>query len=207
MGEITWRDVSVAWAHPSRLQGFTADDLVAMGQAQVDRFHQLSGGRAQGFLAGRALIRDRVRRLTGLDEVVLDSRCDRCGAAHGRPTTAGVSMSVSHSDDLVVVAVRPGRESVGVDVEALASSARVDEVATLFANGLAPDLAGWTRIEAALKADGRGFAVDPDAVVLHPPSPDPPPRVWSAVLPGRASTIDVVTLAGPPGHVLSVAIG
>lgn len=207
MGEITWRDATVAWAHPSEPDGFTELDLAAMGQPQVDRYHQLDGPRAQAFLAGRALIRDRVRRLTGVDEVILDSRCDRCGAPHGRPTTAGVSMSVSHSDGLVVVALRRGPGTVGVDVEPVASSARVAEAAALFADGLAPDLAGWTRIEAALKADGRGFAVDPDAVVLHPPSPDSDSPVWSAVLPERASAIDVVTLAGPPGHVLSIAIG
>lgn len=207
MGEITWRHVTVAWAHPSRLEGFTDADLTAMGQSQAHRFHQLGGARAQAFLAGRALIREGVRRLTGADEVILDSRCDRCGAPHGRPKTAGVSLSVSHSDDLVVVAVAPGSRSVGVDVEALASSGRVEEVASLFSHGPAPDLAGWTRIEAAVKADGRGFEVDPDAVVLHPLPGESDPRVWSAVLPGRPSALDVVTLAGPPGHVLSIAVG
>lgn len=207
MGEITWRDVTVAWARPSELDGFTELDLAAMGETQADRYRQLDGPRAKGFLAGRALIRDRVRRLIGHDVVVLGSSCDRCGAAHGRPRTAGVSISVSHSDDLVVVAVTPGRVSMGVDVESLASSARVDEVASLYATGLAPDLAGWTRIEAVVKADGRGFEVDPGDVVLRPPSRDSDPVVWSAVLRGRHSPIDVVTLAGPPGYVLSVAVG
>lgn len=207
MGEITWRDATVGWARPSELEGFTELDLAAMGEAQADRYRQLDGPRAKDFLAGRALIRDRVRRLTGVDEVMLDSRCNRCGAPHGRPRTAGVSMSVSHSDDLVVVAVRRGPGSVGVDVEALASSTRVADVAPLFATGLAPDLAGWTRIEAAVKADGRGFEVDPGDVVLRPPSRDSDPAVWSAVLRGRHSPIDVVTLAGPPGYMLSVAVG
>lgn len=207
MGEITWRDVTVVWARPSDLQGFTETDIAAMGQGQVARLRQLSGSRAQGFLAGRALIRALVRRIRGSDEVLLSSRCARCGADHGRPRSADVSLSVSHAEDLVVVAATAGSVLLGVDVEETASADRLDGLGPMFPDGGAPDLAAWTRIEAAVKADGRGFEIDPSEVLLHPRADDADPCVWSAVLPGSASPLEVTTLVGPPGYVLSVAVG
>ncbi|KQQ65265.1 4'-phosphopantetheinyl transferase family protein [Microbacterium sp. Leaf320] len=207
MGQITWREVSVAWAQASELAGFTEADVAAMGQGQLDRLRQLSGDRARGFLAGRALIRALVQRIRGGDAVLLDSRCDRCGGDHGRPRSAGVSLSVSHAGDLVVVAAAAGIIRLGVDVEPEGAAGRVNEVGSLFPDGASPDIAGWTRIEAAVKADGRGFEVDPSAVMLLEGSPDIHPRVWSAVLPGGPARIEVATLAGPPGYVLSAAVG
>lgn len=207
MGEIIWHDVIVVWARPSDLRGFTEIDAAAMGQGQVDRLRQLSGSRAQGFLAGRALIRALVRRIRGSDEVLLSSRCDRCGADHGRPRSAGVSLSVSHAEDLVVVAATAGSILLGVDVEDAAAAGRLHGLGSMFPDGAAPDLAAWTRIEAAVKADGRGFEIDPSEVLLHPSADDADPCAWSAVLPGRASPLEIATLVGPPGFVLSVAVG
>ncbi|MDN3443250.1 hypothetical protein [Microbacterium sp. APC 3901] len=207
MGEITWRDVIVVWARPSDLQGFTETDVVAMGQRQVDRFRELTGSRAQGFLAGRALIRDLVGRIRGFDEIRLSSRCARCGADHGPPRSAGVSLSVSHAEDLVVVAATAGSALLGVDIEQAAADGRLDGLGRLFPDGSAPDLAAWTRIEAAVKADGRGFEIEPSEVLLHPQTGGEDPRVWSATLPGRLEPLEVTTLVGPPGHVLSVAVG
>ena len=207
MGEITWRDVTVVWARPSDLQGFTETDAAAMGAGQGDRFRQLTGSRAQGFLAGRALIRDLVGRIRGSDEIKLSSRCARCGADHGRPRSAGVSLSVSHAEDLVVVAATAGSIDLGVDVEQAAAGGRLDGLRPMFPDGRAPDLAAWTRIEAAVKADGRGFEIEPSEVLLQPRPGGDDPRVWSAVLPGRPRPLEVATLVGPPGHVLSVAVG
>lgn len=204
MGELTWRGVTVAWTNPSQLPGIGETDVLAMGQSQHDRLLQLNGARRQGFLAGRALIRDLVGRYGEKSDVVVDSTCERCGAPHGRPRVAGFSLSVSHGDGLVAVAVGPASVSLGVDIEAFAHTSRLAEIAPLFPAG-APDLAAWTRIEAAVKADGRGFAVDPGEVDLRIRSDSP--EVWSAVLPGRSDPIDVVTLAGPSGHALSIAIG
>lgn len=207
MGEITWREVTVAWARPSELQGFTESDAAAMGRGQVDRLRQLSGIRAQGFLAGRSLIRALVRRIRGADEVLLSSRCLRCGADHGRPRSDGVSLSVSHAEDLVVVAATAGSILLGVDVEEAAAAGRLDGLGSMFADDSAPDLAAWTRIEAAVKADGRGFEIDPSEVILQARHDDVEPCVWSAALPGRPSPLEVTTLVGPPGYVLSVAVG
>lgn len=207
MGQITWREATVAWARVSELSEFTQADVVAMGQAQLDRFRQLSGDRAQGFLAGRALIRALVQSIRGPGQVLIDSRCHRCGGEHDRPRTADVSLSVSHSGDLVAVAIAAGTVRLGVDIEAQSAADRVSELGSLFRDGAAPDLAGWTRLEAAVKADGRGLEVDPSAVIMHDRPRDVHPRVWSAALPGGVTRIEVVTLSGPPGHVLSVALG
>lgn len=206
MGELAWQGVTVAWTTPSRLEGFDATDVLAMGRRQHERLLQLGGAQRQGFLAGRALIRDLLRRDDGERVVALDSTCERCGGPHGRPRTAGSSLSVSHGDDLVAVAVGPASVSLGVDVEPLAHAGRLAEIAPLFPAD-APDLAAWTRIEAAVKADGRGFAIDPVEVTLRVRSDASAPGVWSAVLPHRRDPIDVVTLAGPTGHALSLAIG
>ncbi|WP_311258923.1 hypothetical protein [Microbacterium sp. WCS2018Hpa-9] len=207
MGEITWRDVTVVWASPSDLQGFTETDAAAMGPAQADRLRQLSGSRAQGFLAGRALIRALVRRIRGSDEVLLSSLCTRCGAHHGRPRSDGVSLSVSHAEDLVVVAATAGSILLGVDIEEEAAAGPLYGLGPMFPDGSAPDLAAWTRIEAAVKADGRGFEIDPSEVLLQQRPDDVDPCVWSAALPGRSSPLEVTTLVGPPGYVLSVAVG
>lgn len=207
MGEVTWRDVTVVWARPSDLQGFTETDVAGMGQGQFDRFRQLTGSRAQGFLAGRALIRELVRRIRHSDEVRLSSRCARCGADHGRPRSAGVSLSVSHAEGLVVVAATAGSILLGVDVERVAADTRLDGLRPMFPDGRAPDLAAWTRIESAVKADGRGFEIEPSDVLLQASDHDADPRVWSALLPGRLKPLDVTTLVGPPGYVLSVAVG
>lgn len=210
MNELTWRGATVAWARPSDENALTETELAAMGERQRERHRELRGERAAGFLAGRALIRELVRRLGGGPDVRLDSTCARCGAAHAVPRTPGFTLSVSHAEDLVAVAIAPGNSLLGIDLERNTRAARTAELAPLFAPAPAPDLAGWTRIEAAIKADGRGIGIDPSTVrsrAEHPladvPASDPP--VWTVALPGRATRLWVTTLAGPPGYTLSVA--
>jgi 4'-phosphopantetheinyl transferase len=201
-GETTWRGVTIAWMPATESHGLDPADL---GSAQLARFRRLHGASADGFLAGRALIRDLSERMLPGAFRMLDSVCARCGEAHGRPRLAGLGLSVSHAGDLVVVAVSATAADVGVDVELAQASDRMAELHPLFPGGAVPDLAGWTRIEAVLKADGRGLAVDPGAVRLHPdPVPRPIPE-WSAAIPDGVETI-VATLPGPVGAVLSVAV-
>lgn len=209
MGEITWRGAMIAWAHTSAFDVAEAD-LAAMGERQIARYRQLDGARASGFLAGRALIRELVLRLGGGPVVHLDSACARCGDDHAVPRTDGFMISVSHADDLVAVAVAPGAAPLGVDLEANADHARVTELGPMFAPEPAPDLAGWTRIEAAIKADGRGFAIDPRDVRLQPQpehsgAPVQTPPTWLAELPDTVPRLQVATLPGPAGYTLSVA--
>lgn len=207
MNEVTWRGATIVWARASDAPELSTADLAAMGQGQLARFHELSGARAAGFLAGRALIRGLVVRLGGGPIVALDSSCARCGQHHAAPRTPGFVLSVSHAEDLVVVAAAPGREPLGVDVEHDSAAVRVSELAPLFPPASVPDLAGWTRIEAVVKAEGRGIAIDPGGVRLRPEPTASEPAEWTAMLPGRALPLQVATLPGPTGYTLSAARG
>lgn len=209
MGEITWQGATIAWARVEDAPDLREAGLAEMGERQLARLRQLSGDRAAGFLAGRALIRKLVVRLGGVPEVLLDSACARCGSDHAAPRTPGFTLSVSHAADLVVVAVAPGAGTLGVDIEQDAAAERTSDLGRLFPSSAAPDLAGWTRIEAVIKADGRGIGIDPREVLLEP-EPEVAqsgPPVWSASVPGNATRFQVATLRGPAGHVLSVAVG
>lgn len=204
MGETEWRGASILWAEAAPGVTLTAAELDALGASQVRRFGELTGARATAFLTGRYLVRELARRLLGRDPV-LDSRCERCGLDHLAPRTDGIVFSVGHSGGLTVAAASTTTRRLGIDVEADAERHRVDDLGPLFAPEPAPDLAAWTRIEAVLKADGRGVAVPPDAVRMH--------RIvgtgdeWTATVPGLRDTLRVVTLPGPAGHTLSVAVG
>ncbi len=81
---------------------------------------------------------------------------------------SALSASLSYADGIVVAAVAPVLEApaIGVDVERGDADARPDDLALLFSPRPAPTLDQWARMEAALKADGRGFTLEPTDVVL-----------------------------------------
>lgn len=107
--------------------------------------------------------------------LAFDRTC-RCGAAHGKPVLpGGPGFSLSHSGELVGVAVRPDG-AVGLDVEQLravvdlpAMAAHTYSPAEL-ARDRAPTQAAffrtWTRKEALLKATGDGLALPMTAITL-----------------------------------------
>lgn len=205
MGEARWHDVTIVWSLVDDVDVVTEADLAEMGASQLARYHDLSGVRATAFLAGRTLLRDLVLRLGGPADFRIDSRCERCGHDHAAPRSAGFALSVSHADDLVVVAASATATAVGVDLETDAAGERVSGLRDLLPGVEAPDLAAWTRVEAAVKADGRGLAIDLDAVRLHPHAGGQDATEWTVDLPGRTQGIRVATLRGPLGHTLSVA--
>lgn len=207
MGEDAWRGATIVWARVAELRAFTAVDLAEMGESQRVRLGQLSGARAAAFLAGRALIREVVLRLGGGPRIPLDSRCERCGQDHSVPRTPGFTLSVSHADGLVAVAASRGTDALGIDLESDGAASRVAQLGPIFAPADPPDLAAWTRIEAAIKADGRGVGIDPATVRLRDAAPNGGAPQWSVVLPGSSSTLHVTTLPGPDGHTLSIARG
>lgn len=99
----------------------------------------------------------------------MQNTCLRCGDAHGPLVAAHapVRLSVSYAGDLVVVAAAPSSavEALGVDAErADDPDAPLHDLTALFAPHRPPSTRGWTRIEAALKADGRGVRIAPDRV-------------------------------------------
>ncbi|WP_051172412.1 4'-phosphopantetheinyl transferase family protein [Microbacterium indicum] len=139
-----------------------------------------------------------VRSLVGDPAAEIAHACPRCGsAAHGRPFVAGspVPISISYADGLAIVAAAPGARAVGIDIER-ADDTRAAELGPLFAPEDPPSIRDWTRIEAAVKADGRGLRISPAAVVLSP---------GRAELPGGVE-LALADAPGPDGYVASLAL-
>lgn len=133
-----------------------------------ERYESTVSDAKQTFLAGRLLLRRLVGELTGQDpgSVDLVAECDDCGGPHGRPAVRGSDLHVSlaRRDDVVVAAA--WHAPIGIDVESVTPTPQsLAAIATLTGDA---SIARWTRVEAVLKADGRGLRVDPSAVILTP---------------------------------------
>lgn len=138
---------------------------------------------------------------------VIDNPCPRCGGPHGpvRIRGAQATASVTYAGGRAVVAVCSGADvagiaALGIDAEPL-DDARRD--AAGLAGVLGPGEASvrsWTRVEAALKADGRGLRVDPATVGI-----EEHPGGWTARVPG-GGTMSGWDAAGPDDLVISVAV-
>ncbi|QAY72545.1 hypothetical protein ET445_03490 [Agromyces protaetiae] len=131
------------------------------------------------FLSGRAALMLAASRFAGVDpsdpvDLRIDARCPDCGRSHGRPTVTGaprpVFVSLAHAGGrafAVASAVPVGIDTEPVDVPAERRAAVASAVRDLAPPPVGVDpLAHWTRIEAVLKADGRGLRVDPGRVVF-----------------------------------------
>ena len=117
--------------------------LAVLSAAELSRYETRP---TDSFLAGRLLLRTLAGELLGMPpaDVELVAVCPDCGGNHGRPLIVGsdLHVSLSHSPDAVVAAAS-WKARVGIDRS-------VDE--------------SWARLEAVLKADGRGLRVDPGMV-------------------------------------------
>ncbi|MBS1906269.1 MAG: 4-phosphopantetheinyl transferase [Actinobacteria bacterium] len=157
--------------------------------------HTAPGDRHQ---TGRALIRTLAAELAPEADLRVEQRCAVCGGPHGRPQfpQAPLLASTAYADSWVVVAVahRQDAAAIGIDVELEGSA---PELALLFAPGDPPGLRGWTAIEAALKADGRGLMVPPDRVRLSPDG--------RATVPGGGE-FRILPVAAAPGTIVTLAL-
>jgi len=157
-------------------------------------------------------------------DVRFDRACATCGQPHGKPVAAalGLEHSVSHSGDLVAVAV--ARSPVGVDVEQLDGRSRpvgggdpqalarlvlgADERAALAA--VRPSarahafLVAWTRKEAVTKATGDGMRVSFSDVVVAVDGGAP--RVVSWPYPRPPETVSLRDLETETGYVAAMAV-
>ncbi|MGB7962471.1 MAG: hypothetical protein WCF12_05865 [Propionicimonas sp.] len=179
--------VWLAWADPGTFEA----TLSSVDQTRLAGFDPV---RQQAFRAGRALLTRLVEPLAPPASrwQVTTGPCQHCGQPHGPVTVLGVAVrvSVSYSTGIVVAAAASASEvgRLGVDVEV----DRPDPVRDAHLRGLLgdspePALRRWCRVEAVLKADGRGLRVDPGTVTL----PDP--------------RFEVRDAAGPPGFLISLA--
>ena len=127
--------------------------------------------RPERFLTGRMLLRELVAELTGADlaSITIAATCADCGREHGQSRIAGhpeVHVSLSHTGGRTAAAATVGTAiggtAMGVDIERRDASPK--RLAAILKIASGADLAHWTRVEAVLKADGRGLRVDPRAV-------------------------------------------
>lgn len=132
--------------------------------------------RPERFLTGRMLLRELVAELTGADlaSITIAATCSDCGREHGQSRIAGhpeVHVSLSHTGGRTAAAATVGTAiggtaiggaAIGVDIER--RDASPTRLAAILKIASGADLAHWTRVEAVLKADGRGLRVDPRAV-------------------------------------------
>jgi 4'-phosphopantetheinyl transferase len=196
----------VWWASPALERPWHLDLLDDAERGRRESLHQ-AADRAR-FTVGAALLRLVAASLTDrpAGAVVVDRHCARCGRPHGRPRIADLHVNVSHSGDLVAVAVsRAG--PVGVDVEQIVDV----DVAGLSSVVLAPDETAdersgfftyWTRKEAVVKATGDGLLVPLNEVRVTPP--DAAPGLVS--YPGRALTVQLRDLAPGAGYAAALAV-
>lgn len=141
----------------------TAAAMLSDGERR--RMRRSTAHGAEVLLTGRLLARSLAGDILGLDpaEVPLSAACPDCGEEHGRPIIEGTRLhvSLSHCDGVTVAAASWGA-AVGVDIERNDHSPqRLDAIETLTGQR---SLRHWTRVEAVLKADGRGLRVDPGKV-------------------------------------------
>ncbi|OCG72801.1 hypothetical protein [Microbacterium sediminis] len=163
--------------------------LVAHAEASADRS-----------ASADALLGALIARLAPGADARVGRRCAVCGGTdHGAPVALGapVVLSAAYAGGLVVAAGAPSARvsAVGIDAEPGAAGTILTELSNLV--DPPPSLREWTRIEAALKADGRGLRVPPDAVRLDGDA---------ARVPGRADPIALIDVPSPAGLVVSLAV-
>ena len=178
--------VRLAWAEPSRREG-------SLSLVDQQRLVGFPPARQVAFRTGRDLLTGLIRPLVPASGwEVTTGACRHCGQLHGAVivTGASVEVSVSYSAGIVVAAAAPASDvgKLGVDVEAdLPDPVRDAHLRRLLGGRSEAPLRHWCRVEALLKADGRGLRVDPATVRLDDPA------------------YQVRDVAGPPGFLISLA--
>jgi 4'-phosphopantetheinyl transferase len=156
--------------------------LLDVGEVERGRQYRLAAD-SNRCLLGAVLLRVAAARHLGVRpaDVNVDRACGRCGAQHGRPQLpgSGLNASVSHSGDIVAVAITSAGP-VGVDIESVRAidfttvATSVCTPAELTDLRVAADFyAFWTRKEAVLKATGEGLARPMTDLRVTPPGSAP----------------------------------
>lgn len=213
-------DCQVWWVDLERVASLLPRLHALLDPAERDRCarYLLTEDRAR-YLVAHALVRLLLSAQLGVSpsQLRFDTRCHRCGRAHGKPRLSGdgPAFSISHAGGRVAVALTAGAP-VGVDVGVLVGEPDLDH---LILSALAPQertalaalgpadrltafLTLWVRKEALLKATGDGLAVEPSAIVLT--APGAPPRVLAAQALG--AQVHLHDLQPGIGHVACVAV-
>lgn len=136
----------------------------------------------------------------------ITNTCERCGGPHGRVRVehGGVHAAVAYAGGWTFVCVAPESDAaaVGIDAESMSDPRRDAAGMTgIVRAGVMTSVRDWTRIEAVLKADGRGLRIDPAGVALVTRGSE-----WTATVAGSDREFVGADVAGPPGILVSVAI-
>ncbi|MEU4294147.1 4'-phosphopantetheinyl transferase superfamily protein [Kribbella sp. NPDC026596] len=199
----------VWWARIDQARDEFADDLDEVERGRLAAYLR-DEDRAR-FLLGCTIVRRLLaaRFLSPAAKVRLDRTCPDCGKPHGKVRADGVELSVTHSGDLVGVAI--GDHPVGLDVEKIDPGMDVDGVARM---ALAPEevqelrrydgiervrafTTYWTRKEAVVKATGDGLRTDlrrvavPDGIQLQELAVGPDHRAALAVVCAEPPVVNV----------------
>jgi 4'-phosphopantetheinyl transferase len=163
-------EVEVWWGRIEQVRAEFADDLDPVELQRLKAY--LRDEDKARFLLGCTIVRRLLARRLSLPaaSIKLDRTCPDCGKPHGKVRAEGAELSVTHSGDLVGVAIsdRP----VGLDVEKVDSGIDVDGLARIALSEA--ELAAlprnherahafttyWTRKEAIVKATGDGLRTD-----------------------------------------------
>jgi 4'-phosphopantetheinyl transferase len=197
-----------------------AADLNPVTLAKLDRFHRVQD-RDRG-LAAHSLLRRLLAAVAGgtPSELVLSTRCAGCGETdHGKPyLDAGTSLppvevNLSHSGELVCVALTAPGVQVGVDVEqrravdwaTLRRSVFADAEWAVAEQAADPErhrMDAWARKEASVKSSGHGLSLPFRGVLIE----DATWGGWTASLPSAAGSAAGWNLDLDPDMAAAVAV-
>lgn len=162
-------EVEVWWGRIAQVRDEFAADLDRVELERLSAYRR-DDDKAR-FLLGCTIVRRVLANRLSLPpaKVRLDRTCPECGKPHGKVRADGVELSVTHSGDLVGVAV--SESPVGLDVEKVDPALDVDGLAGISLSDT--ELAAlphtdrarafttyWTRKEAVVKATGDGLRID-----------------------------------------------
>ncbi len=203
MHSIVVGPARIAWAATSPGPVRTRPRLTDLSPQDQSRAAGFGVDRRREFVVGRSLVSSLVGGLFPDAEgwSVGTAVCARCGERHGAVELTGVPAvaGVSYARGLVVAAVAPsgtvGRLGVDVELDAV-DTTRTRDLERMLGRSRQPVPRRWTRIEAVLKADGRGLLVEPRDVRL---------RVHRASIAGSTTRYHLADADGPAGYVVSLA--
>ena len=134
----------------------------------------------------------------------LSNPCPRCGGPHGPVVVSRAPFvaSVTYAGAYAIAAVAATRDAtaLGIDAEPEFDARRDAAGMTGVLGEGDATVRDWVRVEAALKADGRGLRVEPSTVVVARA-----PEGWTAAVPG-GEVYSGWDAAGPHGVLVSVAV-
>ncbi len=172
-------EVEVWWGRTRQVRDEFAEELDPLERQRLEAYVR-DEDKAR-FLLGCTIVRRLLAARLSLPaaSIRLDRTCPDCGNPHGKVRADGVELSVTHSGELVGVAVsdRPVGLDVekvdpGIDVAGLAKVSLADqEIQSLeqYDDKARAFTQYWTRKEAVVKASGDGIRTDLRTVVVSAP--------------------------------------